>query len=185
MLWSMSTPDLNPVSYVVLGLVARDGPSTAYELKVAVGRGIARMWPFPHSQIYSESKRLAELGLLTEEEEHTGRRRRTYQITDEGRAALTEWLAEPTADAPQFRSLGILKLFFGQFASHEDIVQLSKAEVEMYDELLDQLHQLVDRLKSRGDRPWQLAVGEMAIATHEALREQWELIAELPPTKMK
>ena len=72
MIQSMSRPDLTPVSYVVLGLVARDGPSTPYALKTAVGRGIAHFWPFPHSQIYAETGRLAGLGLLAEEREHTG-----------------------------------------------------------------------------------------------------------------
>src|SRR5215207_8562458 len=112
----MSRPDLTPVSYVVLGLVARDGPSTPYALKAAVGRGIAHFWQFPHSQIYAETERLAGLGLLAEEREHTGRRRRSYRITPEGRAALSAWLAEPAAEPPQLRSLGLLKLFFAQHA---------------------------------------------------------------------
>src|SRR3712207_4480950 len=116
MVGSMSRPDLTPVSYVVLGLVARDGPSTPYALKVAVGRGIAQFWQFPHSQIYAETERLARLGLLAEERELTGRRRRSYRLTDEGRAALAAWLAEPTDEPPQLRSLGLLKLFFSQHA---------------------------------------------------------------------
>src|ERR687889_676507 len=86
MIRSMSRADLTPVSYVVLGLVARDGPSTPYALKAAVGRGVAHFWPFPHSQIYSETERLARLGLLAEEREQTGRRRRSYRITADGRA---------------------------------------------------------------------------------------------------
>src|SRR6266540_3860490 len=98
MLRSMSIPELNPVSYVVMGLVKRDGPSTPYELKTAVGRGIAYFWQFPHSQIYAESERLARLGLLLEEREQTGRRRRTFRITPEGRAALRAWLAQPTSE---------------------------------------------------------------------------------------
>src|SRR5215211_2736292 len=108
MIWSMSRLDLTPVSYVVLGLVARDGPSTPYALKIAVGRGVAHFWQFPHSQIYAETDRLAGLGLLAEEREHTGRRRRSYRITPAGRSALRAWLAEPTGEPPQFRSLGLL-----------------------------------------------------------------------------
>src|SRR6266511_2409516 len=117
MLRSMSIPELNPVSYVVLGLVNRDGPSTPYELKTAVGRGIAYFWQFPHSQIYAESERLARLGLLLEEREQTGRRRRTFRITPEGRAALRAWLAQPTSEPTQLRSPGLLQLYFGWFAS--------------------------------------------------------------------
>src|SRR4029450_625609 len=111
MVESMSRPDLTPVSYVVLGLIARDGPSTPYALKAAVGRGIAHFWQFPHSQIYAETERLAGLGLLAEEREHTGRRRRSYRITPEGRAALSAWLAEPAAEAPPLRSPGLLQVF--------------------------------------------------------------------------
>ena len=99
MIRSMSRPDLTPVSYVVLGLVARDGPSTPYALKTAVGRGMPHFWPFPHSQIYAETGRLAGLGLLAEEREHTGRRRRSYRITGEGQAALAALAAEPTDEA--------------------------------------------------------------------------------------
>ena len=54
------------MSYVVLGLVARDGPSTPYALKAAVARGVAHFWPFRHSQIHAETERLARLGLLAE-----------------------------------------------------------------------------------------------------------------------
>ena len=57
MIRSMSRADITPVSYVVLGLVARDGPSTPYALKAAVGRGIAHFWQFPHSQIYAETEK--------------------------------------------------------------------------------------------------------------------------------
>jgi DNA-binding PadR family transcriptional regulator len=87
-----------PVSYVVLGLVARDGPSTPYALKTAVGRGVAHFWPFPHSQIYAETERLARMGLLAEEREHTGRRRRSYRITGDGRAELHRRTVELTAE---------------------------------------------------------------------------------------
>src|ERR671910_829255 len=107
MIWSMSRPDLTPVSYVVLGLVARDGPSTPYALKTAVGRGVAHFWPSPHTKISPEPGRLARLGLLAEEREQTGRRRRSYRITADGRAALADWLAD---ESPQFRGLGLLKL---------------------------------------------------------------------------
>src|ERR671911_176291 len=124
MIWSMSRPDLTPVSYVVLGLVARDGPSTPYAIKTAVGRGVAHFWPFPHSQIYSETERLARLGLLAEEREQTGRRRRSYRITADGRAALVGWLAEPADEPPQFRSLGLLKLFFSQHTGPEHVAEL-------------------------------------------------------------
>ncbi|HYJ71068.1 MAG TPA: PadR family transcriptional regulator [Actinomycetota bacterium] len=180
----MSRPDLTPVSYVVLGLVARDGPSTPYALKTAVGRGVAHFSPFPHSQIYAETGRLAGLGLLAEEREHTGRRRRSYRITGEGRAALAAWLAEPTDEPPQFRSLGLLKLFFSQHAEPEDVAELARTQVALHRQYLTLTAGIIDRLQARGDRPGQLAVAEIMNDGFRAMAGQWErverAVAELP-----
>jgi PadR family transcriptional regulator AphA len=178
MIWSMSSADLTPVSYVVLGLVARDGPSTPYAIKTAVGRGVAQFWPFPHSQIYAESGRLARLGLLAEAREHTGRRRRSYRITDRGRAALADWLAEPTAEPPQFRSLGLLKLFFSQHAEPEHVADLAKAQVELHHHLDAAVAGIIERLQARGDRPAQLAVARIMGDGYRAMGEQWERVRQ-------
>lgn len=172
----MSTPDLTPVSYVVLGLVARDGPSTPYDIKVAVGRGIAQFWPFPHSQIYSETARLADLGLLAGEQEAGGRRRHVYSITDAGRKTLEGWLAQPSRDYPQHRSLGLLQLYFGDFAAPEDRMALANAQLEVCTELLGVYQEIAQRLTAREDRAWQLRVAEMAIAQARAMAGQWAAI---------
>src|SRR5829696_4220745 len=175
-IWSMSRPDLTPVSYVVLGLVARDGPSTPYALKTAVGRGVAHFWPFPHSQIYAETERLAGLGLLAEEREQTGRRRRSYRITPEGRAALSAWLAEPAAEPPQLRSLGLLKLFFAQHAGPGDIAELAKVQAELHRQAVDYTREIVARVQARGDLPGQLAVAELMGDALRVMGEHWERI---------
>ncbi len=176
MIQSMSRSDLTPVSYVVLGLVARDGPSTPYALKTAVGRGVAHFWPFPHSQIYAETERLARLGLLAEEREHTGRRRRSYRITGQGRAALAAWLAEPTDEPPQFRSLGLLKLFFSQHAEPEHLAELAGTQVALHRQYLAATAGIIDRLEARGDRPGQLAVAEIMTDAFRAMAGHWERI---------
>ena len=170
----MSSPELNltPVSYLVLGLVARDGPVTPYDLKTAVGLGVAHFWPFPHSQIYSESERLARLGLLAEERETTGRRRRHYRITPEGEQVLAAWLAEPTSDVPQVRSLGLLKLYFGQLGHPEDLVALARAQQAMHRERQEFLGGMLERLRAR-DRPWQLAVGRLMRDAEQAMLDNW------------
>ena len=172
----MSTPDLTPVSYVVLGLVARDGPATPYDIKVAVGRGIAQFWPFPHSQIYSETARLADLGLLAVEQETGGRRRHVYSITGAGTRTLEEWLAQPSRDYPQYRSLGLLQLYFGHFATPADRMALASAQLEVCTELLGVYQEITQRLAPREDRAWQLRVAEMAIAQVRPVAGQWAAI---------
>ena len=178
MLQSMSRTDLTPVSYVVLGLVARDGPSTPYAIKAAVGRGIAHFWQFPHSQIYAETERQARLGLLTEEREQTGRRRRSYRITAEGRAALAAWLAEPTDEALQVRSLGLLKLFFAQHAAPEDVAELARVQAELHRGWVEVTTGIVERLQARGDRPGQLAVAELMGDAFRVMAGHWERVEQ-------
>jgi len=70
-------PSLTPTSYLVLGLVARQGQCTSYDMKVLVSNSIGYFWTFPHSQLYAEPARLAGFGLLHEVQETTGRKRRT------------------------------------------------------------------------------------------------------------
>jgi DNA-binding PadR family transcriptional regulator len=173
----MSRRNLTPVSYVVLGLIARDGPSTPYDLKAAVSRGIAGFWPFPHSQIYSETDYLTGLGLLAEQRERSGRRRRTFRVTDAGRRALEAWLQEPTADVAQIRSYAFLKLYFGYFARPEDVLALATAQIAAFEGQIEQIRQMIDRLRVRADRKWQLALGELYADLTRAVCEAWKRVA--------
>jgi DNA-binding PadR family transcriptional regulator len=104
---------LTPTSFVVLGLVSLAGEATPYDLKQLAARSVGHFWSFPHSQLYSEPERLAAAGYLKERRERTGRRRRHYSITKQGRRALEEWAAAPSERQWELRDPGLLKLFFG------------------------------------------------------------------------
>jgi DNA-binding PadR family transcriptional regulator len=103
---------LTPTSHLVLGLLAREGPATPYDLKRHAAATIGHFWSFPHALPYKEPARLVELGLATEERELEGRRRRLFSITDAGRGALREWLGRPAERPTELRDLGLLQLFF-------------------------------------------------------------------------
>lgn len=137
----MSKRSLTPTSYIVLGLL-RDGPGTPYELKNRATATTGHFWSVQHAQLYTETAKLAEDGLLTERREQKGRRRKTYAITDAGRQALDEWLAEPTADLVELRDLGMLKTFFGA-----DLSVLAPAQLEAHRERLARYEQLHHELK--------------------------------------
>src|SRR5688572_9305423 len=136
MIRSVSSLRLGPTSYVVLGTVALRGPTTSYELKRFVELSLGHFWAFPHSQLYAEPERLARAGLLTEEREDGGRRRRTYAITPEGRAALDDWLRTPVSAQVELRDLGLLKLFFGELADGEVMRALAREQVAAHRAML-------------------------------------------------
>lgn len=109
----MSTPRLGPTAYVVLGLVEYAQPATPYDVKQLAELSTANFWSLPHTQLYTETARLTEAGLLAEEREPAGRRRRLYRLTAEGQAALDAWRREPAETLFEVRDIGILQLFFG------------------------------------------------------------------------
>jgi DNA-binding PadR family transcriptional regulator len=120
---------LAPTSYIVLGLVELMGEATPYSLKQGAAASVGNFWSIPHAQLYSEPERLTAGGYLSERREEGGRRRRHYDLTAEGRAALDAWRAQPPDRIYELRDLGLLKLFFGadpravaeaQLAIHRD-----------------------------------------------------------------
>ncbi len=133
----MSVPRLTAVSYMVLGLVERAGRATPYQLKQVAAQSVGNFWTIQHAQLYTECERLAKAGLLSEEREETGRRRRIYRLTDAGRAALDAWRAAPASELGELRSPGLLQLFFG--AEKEP---LARAQVEIHESKLAEYEQL-------------------------------------------
>lgn len=122
---------LTPVSFIVLGLVRHLGAATPYALKAAAAESVGNLWTVQHAQLYTEPEKLAAAGLLSEEREEAGRRRRTYRITPDGEAALTEWLHTPAEGAGEVRDPGLLKLFFGA-----DPARLAPTELERHERKL-------------------------------------------------
>lgn len=104
---------LAPTSFIVLGFIDVAGEATPYDLKQQLEASVGNFWSIPHSQLYSESERLASAGYLSERREVTGRRRRVYTLTAAGRKALAEWRNEPTDVLPELRDVSLLKLFLG------------------------------------------------------------------------
>ena len=80
-------------------------------------RSLHYFWPRAESNLYAEPKRLVEAGLAEAREEWNGDRRRSvYTITDEGRDALREWLATPSA-GQRLESEPHVRLLFANYGA--------------------------------------------------------------------
>lgn len=141
MLDSMSNRTLTDTSYAVLGMLDLCEPATPYQLKQLAQVSIFHFWTIPHTQLYTECGRLAEAGLLDEEREETGRRRRIYRLSKEGRRVLEEWRADPNAELYELRDPGLLKLFCGTdpAALAEALLEKHRARLALYEQIRDQL----------------------------------------------
>jgi DNA-binding PadR family transcriptional regulator len=172
----MSNRQLTPVSYVVLGMVA-EGATTSYDMKQKASRSVGYFWNFPHSQLYAEPAHLVELGLLDEEREAEGRRRRVYSLTSAGRTALADWLREPTSEQPQIRDAGLLKLFFGDGMSADEIAALARAQEETHRARLAAYETIADSVEN----PNHAAVVRAGLLHERTFAEFWREVAATPP----
>lgn len=120
-------PSMTTSSYAVLALLDLK-PWTGYELTHQAQRSLRYAWPKSERLLYSEPKKLVELGYATTYKEDTGgRSRNVYEITDEGRGALREWTATRT-QPPRFEVEALLRLLF---ADQGTIAELGTALDEL------------------------------------------------------
>ncbi len=124
-------------AYAVLGLIARHGPMTSYDLKTRVQESIGFFWPIPHAQLYRDPAKLTELGLLKEEAEEHGRRRRLFHLTNQGRAELTHWIEDPATAPAEMRDPAQLKLFFADLLEPAAVAGLAAAQAAQHHDLLN------------------------------------------------
>jgi DNA-binding PadR family transcriptional regulator len=168
----MTDVHLTPTSYVVLGLVARMQPVTSYEMKRRVGISIGHFWPFPHSQLYAEPTRLVQAGLLAEDVEAGGRRRRRYRITERGSEELDRWLSASTVEHTEVRDIGMLKLFFSGDAPAATIANLAADRFQFHQSRVDEWERL--RLEINGmASDVELATLDMGVRVERAAAEFW------------
>jgi PadR family transcriptional regulator AphA len=177
----MSNARLTHTSYLVLGLLAREGPSTPYDLEQHVRATLGNFWSFPHTLLYSEPARLAALGLITESRETEGRRRRVFTITSAGLSDLEGWLDRPSTASTELRDLGLLQLFFADLASDEARLRLAEQQLAIHSAKLAayQEDQRLERSASgsrRGQRTvehWRGETLPMGVLYERAAVEFW------------
>ena len=128
-------------SYAVLALLDLK-PWTGYELTQQAQRSLRYAWPKSERLLYSEPKKLVELGLATaHQEESGGRTRNIYTITDAGRQALTEWTSTRT-QPPRLEIEALLRLLFADHGSREDVL----GALDEFENDIDEHHQAIVEL---------------------------------------
>jgi len=175
--------DLTVTSYLVLGMIRLRGPSTSYEIKRAVGRSVGYFWPFPHAQLYREPAHLVKAGLLEEQQENGGRRRRMYRITPAGEEVLHQWLREPVHKMLELRDLAQLKLFFSEMMTTEELVALARNQEALHRARLAEYEQIAVRYRDRPELARRMAPLTVGLMLERDQIQFWSTIAEYPPGK--
>lgn len=148
-------PSMTTSSFAVLALLDLK-PWTGYELTHQAQRSLRYAWPKSERLLYSEPKKLVDLGYATtHREESGGRTRNVYEITPGGRDALSEW-TESRTQPPRMEIEALLRLLFADHGTKDellgaldeleaDIGEHHDAIVELMASYLDGGHPFPDR----------------------------------------
>ena len=167
---------ISPTSAAILGLL-RVQSWTTYELAKQVQKSLGWFWPRAERKLYDEPKRLVAAGLAKAAEQMTGSRRSTsYSVTAKGRRALEHWLSEPpTPPALEFE--GMVKVFFADGGTLEQLRATLTAIAETSDERLTELQAKVDENASGAvaypDRLPLNNLGLRFVVDHERVFGEW------------
>ncbi|GAA4672270.1 PadR family transcriptional regulator [Streptomyces youssoufiensis] len=148
-------PTFSASAYVVLGLLAQSGSATPYALDREIQQSIGHFWAFPRSQIYAEAARLVRHGLVVEEREGSGRRRRTLSLTPAGRDLLATWLTGPADRPTEIHDEGLLRLYFQQGGSSgaDQVRRLAEQQLLAHRRKLAEYETILATAPAQGEPP--------------------------------
>lgn len=160
---------LPATAYVVLGLVSIR-PVTGYGLVGYAERTVGNFFPLTRSHIYSELRRLGQLGLLdaTEVEQDSAPTKRVYEITAKGREELGYWLEEEAMSEERTRSMFLVRVFFGDRTSPDRMAALLDQFERRARARRDALATVVDRLADRPESVFRRATAMLGVHREEA-----------------
>ncbi len=136
--------------YALLGLLAHE-PASGYGLTKYFERNVGRYaWHAKHTQIYPELNRLADEGCIEVVEEGP-RGRRTYALTDTGRAQLRRWLLQPKPKSG-VRNESVLRMFLVTALDAEDAQELLRRQIDRASQELERLRAMAEEIDRKGAR---------------------------------
>ena len=152
------TAQLTTTEAAVLGLLSH-GPRSGYDLRKDVESSVGYFWGPAKSQIYAVLPRLVESGYASVRKVAQDQRpdKSVYRLTRAGREALKRWIEETPAPPDPDRNPLLLKVFFGEVASQEVLVEhirQRRLEAEALRTYLEEIEQ--DDLHARLTIRWGL-----------------------------
>jgi DNA-binding PadR family transcriptional regulator len=135
---SLRKPNLAATSWALLGVLSYEHELSGYDIRKWMDWGMRFFYGSPaYSQIYSELKKLEQLGLVTSRVENTGgtRNRRLYKITSAGLDAVTRWAGEAPVDPPSLKHGALLRVTMGHLTNPARLKEMLQQQVEYADEM--------------------------------------------------
>ncbi|MEX2586379.1 MAG: PadR family transcriptional regulator, partial [Actinomycetota bacterium] len=147
-------------------------PLSGGDLTNLVEASIANFWNVTRSQIYRELLTLSRDGLV-ESSEAGARGRRTFTITDQGRAVFKQWLGEPPGP-DLMRSPFLLKFFFGLLLDRTTVEDFVEGYRQGHQKRLEYFRQVVPQIAESDPIPAHVA--KLGVAIQEVILDWLDAI---------
>ena len=187
-----------PLEHAILAFLTYH-PMSGYDLKKIFDQSVAHFWSATQSHIYKsleglEKKGWAEATVIPQEGKPN---RKEYQITEEGRGELRQWLTTPLPLEP-VREAALIQIFFSHSSSNEEIANLFEARMQEIRERLQALRTVAQAAIDENARQvgvervrqlWQMTLDygidyyEFELAWHEKALNKVRNLAPLTPLK--
>jgi DNA-binding PadR family transcriptional regulator len=145
-----------PTEFAVLGLLL-DGPKHGYELArhFSPETPLGEICHLEISNLYAVLKKQEQAGNIEAELEHQGARppKRTFHLTDQGRAVFMEWVREPVDRNREVRLDFLIKLYFARQLGPDDVSALIGQQLEICRSTLDNLHTTLENRENKESQP--------------------------------
>jgi DNA-binding PadR family transcriptional regulator len=133
---------LTPTARVILGML-KLGVPTGYDIKKVIDGSTRFFWTASFGQIYPELKRLRKAGLVHAKQEPRGKVKRTvYELTPKGEQALREWLTDRENVIFEIRDESLLRLFFGDVLSKDDVLANLRMQQMIFELVLQRFREI-------------------------------------------
>jgi DNA-binding PadR family transcriptional regulator len=132
---------LPATGYAVLGLLSFGRALSGYELKRWADHSLRYFfWSPAQSAIYTELRRLGELGYVRPVGSAEGPRgRQRYRITAAGERALSEWVTSSPTAPTVVKDHALLKVWLGHAADGDALLTIVASERKAAEDLLDEV----------------------------------------------
>jgi DNA-binding PadR family transcriptional regulator len=130
-------PNLAATSWALLGMLSYEYELSGYDIRKWIEWSMRFFYGSPaYSQIYTELKKLEQLGLVTSRVEDGGtRNRRLYKITDAGLDAVTQWANESPLDPPVLKHSALLRVTLGHLTNPARLKEILQEHLAYADEM--------------------------------------------------
>lgn len=134
----------------ILGLLS-DGPMTGYEIKQFFRNVIKHFWNVSDGQLYPTLKKMNQEEIISLQviQQDSTANKHLYSITERGRMHFEKWLREPVTKFEEMKEPFVLKVFFFDKLSRDEILWHLRNQLDLHYRILEEFQGIRESYEDR------------------------------------